>query len=55
MKKTLGTIAAAAAVVLLTATFCFAEYAAAGVEFPLFPTGMLDCRWVDPCQPEKKI
>ncbi len=42
MKKTLGTIAAAAAVVLLTATFCFAEYAAGGVgNFPYFQLGCL--------------
>ncbi len=31
MKKTLGTMMVAATVVLLTATFGFAEYAAAGV------------------------
>ena len=31
MKKTLGTMAVAATVVLLTATFSFAEYAAAGL------------------------
>ena len=37
MKKTLGTIVVAAAVVLLTATFGFAEYAAAGTaNFPYF-------------------
>jgi len=42
MKKTLGTIAAAAAVVLLTATFGFAEYAAAGAtNFPYFQLGCL--------------
>ena len=42
MKKTLGTIAAATAVVLLTATFCFAEYAAGGVgNFPYFQLGCL--------------
>ena len=35
MKKTLGTMMVAAAVVLLTATFSFAEYAIAGVgNFP---------------------
>ena len=35
MKKTLGTMMVAAAVVLLTATFSFAEYTAAGVtNFP---------------------
>jgi hypothetical protein len=42
MKKTLGTIIVAAAVVLLTATFSFAEYAAAGVSnFPYFQFGCL--------------
>ena len=42
MKKTLGTMIVAAAVVLLTATFCFAEYAAAGVtNFPFFQLGCL--------------
>ena len=42
MKKTLGTIVAAAAVVLLTATFGFAEYAAAGAaNFPYFQLGCL--------------
>jgi hypothetical protein len=42
MKKTLGTIVAAAAVVLLTATFGFAEYAATGaVNFPYFQLGCL--------------
>ena len=42
MKKTFGTIAAAAAVVLLTATFGFAEYAAAGAaNFPYFQLGCL--------------
>ena len=42
MKKTLGTIIAAAAVVLLTATFGFAEYAAAGAaQFPYFQLGTL--------------
>ena len=42
MKKTLGTIAAAAAVVLLTATFGFAEYAATGAaNFPYFQLGCL--------------
>jgi len=42
MKKTLGTTMVAAAVVLLTATFGFAEYAAAGTtEFPYFQLGML--------------
>jgi hypothetical protein len=42
MKKTLGTMMAAAAVVLLTATFCFAEYTAAGVaDFPYFQLGCL--------------
>lgn len=42
MKKTLGTIIVAAAVVLLTATFGFAEYAAAGqAAFPFFQLGML--------------
>lgn len=42
MKKTLGTIIVAAAVVLLTATFSFAEYAAAGAaNFPYFQLGCL--------------
>ncbi len=42
MKKTLGTMAVAAAVVLLTATFSFAEYAAAGAtNFPFFQLGCL--------------
>ncbi|MDD5171394.1 MAG: hypothetical protein PHN75_21440 [Syntrophales bacterium] len=42
MKKTLGTIIVAATVVLLTATFSFAEYAAAGVgNFPYFQLGAL--------------
>ena len=42
MKKTLGTIMAAAAVILLTATFSFAEYAAAGTtNFPFFQLGCL--------------
>ncbi len=42
MKKTLTTIMAAAAVILLTATFSFAEYAAAGVaNFPFFQLGCL--------------
>jgi FtsH-binding integral membrane protein len=42
MKKTLGTIMAAAAVILLTATFSFAEYVAAGTtNFPYFQLGCL--------------
>ena len=42
MKKTLATTLVAAAVVLLTATFSFAEYAAAGVtNFPFFQLGCL--------------
>jgi nicotinamide riboside transporter PnuC len=42
MKKTLGTMMAAAAVILLTATFSFAEYAAAGTtNFPFFQLGCL--------------
>ena len=42
MKKTLGTTLVAAAVVLLTATFSFAEYTAAGVtNFPFFQLGCL--------------
>ncbi len=42
MKKTLGTMIVAAMVVLLTATFGFAEYAAMGAEaFPYFQLGML--------------
>ena len=42
MKKTSGTLAVAATVVLLTATFSFAEYAVAGVgNFPYFQLGCL--------------
>jgi FtsH-binding integral membrane protein len=42
MKKTLATTIVAAAVVLLTATFGFAEYAATGVaNFPFFQLGCL--------------
>jgi FtsH-binding integral membrane protein len=42
MKKTLATTIIAAAVVLLTATFSFAEYAATGVtNFPFFQLGCL--------------
>jgi FtsH-binding integral membrane protein len=42
MKKTLATAVVAAAVVLLTATFSFAEYATAGVaNFPFFQLGCL--------------
>ena len=42
MKKTLATMMVAAAVVLLTATFCFAEYTAAGAaSFPYFQLGCL--------------
>ncbi len=42
MKKTLGTMMVAAAVVLLTATFCFAEYAAGEAgNFPYFQLGCL--------------
>ena len=42
MKKTLGTMIVAAAVVLLTATFSFAEYAATGAaNFPFFQLGCL--------------
>ena len=42
MKKTLGTLMVAAAVVLLTATFSFAEYAAVGTgNFPYFQLGCL--------------
>ena len=42
MKKTLGTMMVAAAVVLLTATFSFAEYTAAGLaNFPFFQLGCL--------------
>jgi FtsH-binding integral membrane protein len=42
MKKTLGTMMAAAAVIFLTATFSFAEYATAGVtNFPFFQLGCL--------------
>ena len=42
MKKTLSTLILAGIVVLITGTFCFAEYAAAGVEnFPYFHLGCL--------------
>ena len=42
MKKTLSTLILSAAVVLITATFSFAEYAAAGVgNFPYFQLGCL--------------
>jgi len=42
MKKTFGTMMVAAVVVLLTATFSFAEYAAAGAgSFPYFQLGAL--------------
>jgi len=42
MKKTISTIIVAAAVILLTATFGFAEYATAGAgEFPYFQLGCL--------------
>jgi hypothetical protein len=42
MKKALGTMIAAVGVVLLTATFALAEYAAAGVaNFPYFQLGCL--------------
>ena len=42
MKKTLGTMAVAALVILLTATFSFAEFAATGgSEFPYFQLGCL--------------
>ena len=42
MKKTIGTMATAAAAVLLTAGFSFAEYAAAGLaNFPYFQLGAL--------------
>ena len=42
MKKTLGTMIVAAAVILLTATFSFAEFAASGVtNFPYFQLGCL--------------
>jgi len=42
MKKTLGTMMVTAAVVLLTATFSFAEFAAAGAgNFPYFQLGAL--------------
>ena len=42
MKKTLGTMVVTAAIVLLTATFGFAEYAAAGAtDFPYFQLGGL--------------
>ena len=42
MKKTLATTIVAAAVILLTATFSFAEYTAAGVtNFPFFQLGCL--------------
>jgi FtsH-binding integral membrane protein len=42
MKKTLGTMMVTVAVVLLTATFSFAEYTAAGASnFPYFQLGCL--------------
>ena len=42
MKKTLGTIIVAAAVIMIAATFSFAEYAAAGTtNFPFFQLGCL--------------
>ena len=42
MKKTFATTIVTAAVILLTATFGFAEYAAAGtVNFPFFQLGCL--------------
>lgn len=42
MKKTLATTVVAAAVILLTAGFSFAEYAATGVgSFPFFQLGCL--------------
>jgi membrane-bound ClpP family serine protease len=42
MKKTLGTMMVTVAVVLLTATFSFAEYTAAGTgNFPYFQLGCL--------------
>jgi hypothetical protein len=42
MKKTLGTMMVAATVVLLTATFSFAEFAVAGAgNFPYFQLGAL--------------
>jgi FtsH-binding integral membrane protein len=42
MKQTLATTIVAAAVILLTATFSFAEYTAAGVtNFPFFQLGCL--------------
>jgi len=42
MKKTLGTMVVTAAVVLLTATFSFAEFAmAGGNSFPYFQLGCL--------------
>lgn len=42
MKKTMATTIVAAAVVLLTATFSFAEFAAAGAaSFPYFQLGCL--------------
>ena len=42
MKKTLGTMMVAATVILLTATFGFAEYAATGAtNFPYFQLGCL--------------
>lgn len=42
MKKTLGTMVVITCVVLLTATFSFAEFAASGVsQFPYFQLGCL--------------
>jgi hypothetical protein len=55
MKKTVGTIVAAAAVVLLTATFGFAEYAAAERPISVFPVGLPDCGRTDSGQPEEEI
>ncbi len=47
MKKTLGTMMVAAAVVLLTATFSFAEFAVAGGNgFPYFQLGCLIVGWL---------
>ena len=54
MKKTLSTIVVAATVVLLTATFGFAQLTAAGTEqFPILPTRLPDHRRTDHRIPEK--
>jgi len=52
----LATTIVAAAVILLTATFSFAEYAAGRRnQLPLLPTGLPDCRRIDFGFPETQI